>query len=67
MSQTTKTILAIIAIFIGVVLVYNVVTMLVATVLKLLIPLAILGGVGYVVYSLVWKNNALNGGRRFLP
>lgn len=67
MSQTAKTVLALVAILIGLVLVYKVVTMVVSTLLALLIPIAILGGVGYVVYALVWKNNSLTGGRRFLP
>jgi hypothetical protein len=67
MSQTAKTVLAFVAILIGLVLVYKVVTTIVSTILALLIPIAILGGVGYVVYALVWKNNSLTGGRRFLP
>jgi hypothetical protein len=67
MSQTAKTVLAFVAILIGLVLVYKVVTTIVAGILALLIPVAILAGIGYVVYALVWKNNSLTGGRRFLP
>lgn len=67
MSQSVKTFLAVIAILIGLVIVYKVVTTVVSALLGLLIPLAILGGVGFIVYSLVWKNSSLPGGRRYLP
>lgn len=67
MSQPAKVILALILGLIAVGVVFTVVKALVSTLLGLLIPLAILGGIGYVVYVLVWKNNALGGGRRYLP
>lgn len=67
MSQAAKVVLALIFAFIGIVLVIGIVKLVVGTILGLIIPLAILAGIGYVVYALVWKNNALNGGRRYLP
>jgi hypothetical protein len=67
MSQTAKVVLALVAIVIGLVLVVGIVKSLITTVLSLLIPILILGAIGYAVYALVWKNNALGGGRRFLP
>jgi len=67
MSQSAKVVLGLVLGLIGVVIVYKLLVSLVSMVLALVIPLAILGGIGYVVYALVWKNNSLPGGRRYLP
>ncbi len=67
MSQSAKTILGLVFGLIAVVVVYKLLVGLVSALLGLLIPLAILGGIGYLVYALVWKPNSLPGGRRFLP
>lgn len=33
----------------------------------LLVPLAIIGGIGLVIYGFATRNSSLPGGRRFLP
>jgi hypothetical protein len=35
--------------------------------LSLLVPLAIVAGIGLVIYGFATRNNSLPGGRRFLP
>lgn len=35
--------------------------------LSVLVPLAIIGGIGLVIYGFATRNNSLTGGRRFLP
>jgi hypothetical protein len=53
---------AVIALFI----VLKVVGIILSTLWGIIIPLAILGGIGLIVYSLVTRNS-LPGGRRYLP
>jgi hypothetical protein len=67
MSQSAKFVVGLIAAVIGVWIVLKVVGVIVGTILSLLVPIAIIGGIGLVVYMLVSRNNALPGGRRFLP
>jgi hypothetical protein len=67
MSQSAKFVVGLIAAVIGVWIVLKVVGVIVGTILSLLVPIAIVGGIGLVVYMLVSRNNALPGGRRFLP
>ena len=63
MSQPVKVGVALIAAVVGIIIVLKIV----GTIESLLIPLAILGGLGLVVYGLVWKGSSLPGGRRYLP
>ena len=67
MSQSVKVVFALILGLIAVGIAFTVIKAIVGAILGLIIPLAILAGIGYVVYALVWKNNALGGGRRYLP
>lgn len=48
---------------IGLLVVLKVVGLLVS----LVVPLAILAGIGLVIYGLVSRNSSLPGGRRYLP
>ncbi|HVT14274.1 MAG TPA: hypothetical protein VHE55_18570 [Fimbriimonadaceae bacterium] len=66
MSQPAKVGLAILAAIVGVFIVLKIVGVILSTLLSFIIPLAILGGIGLVVYSLVTRNS-LPGGRRYLP
>ncbi|HWA81931.1 MAG TPA: hypothetical protein VG820_00755 [Fimbriimonadaceae bacterium] len=66
MSQPAKVGLALLAAVVGVFIVLKVVGLIVSTLLGFIIPLAILGGIGLVVYGLVTRNS-LPGGRRYLP
>jgi hypothetical protein len=67
MSSPVKVGLLLIVGVVGLVIAVKIVTAIVGTLLGLLIPLAILGGIGLVVYGLVTKSNSLPGGRRYLP
>ena len=67
MSQSAKFVVGLIAAVIGVWIVLKVVGVIVGTILSLLVPIAIIGGIGLVVYMLVSRKYALPGGRRFLP
>ncbi|HTQ10786.1 MAG TPA: hypothetical protein VMI31_11990 [Fimbriimonadaceae bacterium] len=66
MSQTTKVVLGLIGLLIAAYVVLQLVGFVVGIV-KLLLPIAVLGGIGYGIYYLVSRNNALPGGRRYLP
>lgn len=67
MSGPVKVGLALIAAAIAVVLALKIIGVLLSTLLSLLIPVAILAGIGFVIYGLVSKGNSLPGGRRYLP
>lgn len=67
MSGPVKVGLALIAVAIAVVLALKIIGVLLSTLLSLLIPVAILAGIGFVIYGLVSKGNSLPGGRRYLP
>jgi len=56
----------ILAAVVGIAIVYRLVMGLISTVLSLIVPLAIVLGVGYVIYLAIDKK-ALGGGRRYLP
>lgn len=62
MSQPVKLGLGLIVGVVALVVVLNILGLL----MHYLIPLAILGGIGLVVYGLV-SRNSLPGGRRYLP
>lgn len=66
MSGTVKLVLLILAAIVGVVIVYKLLVGLIATVLSLIVPLAIVLGIGYVIYLAI-DRKALGGGRRYLP
>jgi hypothetical protein len=63
MSSPVKVGLLLIVGIVGVVIAFKII----GTILGLLIPLAILGAIGLVVYGLVTRSNSLPGGRRYLP
>jgi len=56
----------ILAAIVGIVIVYKLVMGLISTLLSLIVPLAIVLGVGYVIYIAI-DRKALGGGRRYLP
>ncbi|MBC8064373.1 MAG: hypothetical protein H7Y17_06050 [Chlorobia bacterium] len=67
MSGTVKLALMILAGIVGIFIVWKLVTGLIATVLSLIFPLAIVLGVGYVIYVAI-DRKALGGSRRrYLP
>lgn len=66
MSQPAKVGLTVLAAVVGVFIVFTVLKVILSTLLSIVIPLAILGGIGLVVYGLVTRNS-LPGGRRYLP
>ena len=66
MTGTVKLVLMILAAVVGIAIVYRLVMGLISTVLSLIVPLAIVLGVGYVIYLAIDKK-ALGGGRRYLP
>lgn len=66
MTGTVKLVLIILAAVVGLAIVYRLVMGLISTVLSLIVPLAIVLGVGYVIYLAIDKK-ALGGGRRYLP
>ena len=66
MTGTVKLVLMILAAVIGIAIVYRLVMGLISTVLSLIVPLAIVLGVGYVIYLAI-DRKALGGGRRYLP
>ena len=65
-SGTVKLVLLILAAIIGVYIVIKLLAGLVATVLSLIIPLALVLGIGYVIYLAI-DRKALGGSRRYLP
>ena len=67
MSGTAKLVLMILAGVVGIVIVYKLVTGLIATVLSLIVPLAIVLGVGYAIYLAIDKKALSGGRRRYLP
>lgn len=67
MSGTLKLVLMILAGIVGIVIVYKLVTGLIATVLALIVPLALVLGVGYVIYLAIDKKALSGSRRRFLP
>ena len=67
MSGTVKLVLMILAAVVGVFVVWKLVTGLIATLLSLIVPLAVVLGVGYVIYLAI-DRKALGGSRRrYLP
>jgi len=67
MNNILKIVLLVVAAYIGLHLAFAVLTGLVALVLKVAIPILVVGGILYVVFSMSDKR-ALGGGRkRFLP
>ncbi|MFY9233343.1 MAG: hypothetical protein WAO58_02685 [Fimbriimonadaceae bacterium] len=56
-------ILGVLAFWIGL----KIITGLVSGILGLLLPLAIVGGVGLILYGLISGGRPLGGGRRYLP
>lgn len=66
-SGTAKLVLMILAGIVGIVIVWKLVTGLIATLLSLLLPLAIVLGVGYVIYLAIDKKALSGGRRRYLP
>ena len=67
MSGTIKTIILLFAGLLGVIIVWKLVTGLIATVLSLIVPLAVVLVVGYVIYLAI-DRKALNASRRrYLP
>jgi len=67
MSQSAKFVLGVIGVIIAAFIVLKVVGFVVSAILTWLVPIAILGGIGYGIYYLATRNNALPGGRRYLP
>lgn len=67
MSGPVKVGLALIAVAIAIVLALKIIGVLLSTLFSLLIPVAILAGIGFVIYGLVNKGSSLPGGRRYLP
>lgn len=65
-SGTVKLVLMILAGVVGIYIVWKLVTGLIATVLSLIVPLALVLGVGYVIYIAI-DRKSLTGGRRYLP
>lgn len=57
-----KILIAVVAAYLG----YHLLIYMVHTILGLLIPLALIAGIGYVAYILV-SRKAIGGGRRILP
>lgn len=45
---------------------YHLLIHLIGAIISLVVPLVVIGGIGYVVYLMINKK-ALNGGRRILP
>jgi hypothetical protein len=66
MSKTTKTFLLIVAVIIGAFFAYNLIMGLVATALRLIVPLLIIGGIGLILYSAI-NRKSLGASRRYLP
>jgi hypothetical protein len=67
LSGTIKTVLLLIAAFIGIVIVWKLVTGIIGAVLSLVVPLAVVLVVGYVIYLAI-DRKALNASRRrYLP
>lgn len=66
MSEGTKNILKLIGIVIACFVAYRLVMIVTGMLLKLLIPVAILGGVVYLIYR-ASGGKSLMGGRRTLP
>ena len=66
MSEGTKNILKLIGVLLAVFIAYKLVLIVTGMILKLLIPVAILGGVVYVIYR-ASGGKSLMGGRRTLP
>lgn len=67
MSGTVKLALIIIVGVFAVYLAVKLLTVLLSSLLGLLIPLAIVGGIGYILYSLINKKSMGGGRRRYLP
>ena len=66
MSEGTKNILKLIGVLLAVFIAYKLVLIVTGMILKLLIPVAILGGVVYVIYR-ASGGKSLMGGRRTRP
>ena len=67
-SGTAKLVLMILAGIVGIFIVYKLLLSLVSAVLSLVLPLAVVLGIGYVIYIAI-DRKAIGGGsrRRFLP
>ena len=66
MTGTTKLVLMILAGIVGIYIVSKLVLGLISTVLSLVLPLAVVLGIGYVIYLAI-DRKALGGSRRYLP
>lgn len=66
MSGTAKLVLMILAAIVGIYVVWQLVTGLIATVLSLILPLAVVLAIGYAIYMVI-DRKALGGSRRYLP
>ncbi len=66
MSESTKTILKFIGYALLIYFGYKIVVATTILILKLLVPIAIVGGVGYLIYRSS-GGKALTGGRKTLP
>lgn len=66
-SGTAKLVLMILAGIVGIYIAYKLLLGLISTVLSLVLPLAIVLGVGYVIYLAIDRKAIGGGRRRFLP
>lgn len=67
MSGTVKTVLLLLAGLVGVIIVWKLVTGLIAAVLSLIVPLAVVLVVGYVIYLAIDRKALGASRRRYLP
>lgn len=67
MSGTIKTVLLLIAGLVGVIIVWKLVTGLIAAVLSLVVPLAVVLVVGYIIYLAIDRKALTASRRRYLP
>jgi hypothetical protein len=66
-SGTVKTVLLLLAGLVGVIIVWKLVTGLIAAVLSLIVPLAVVLVVGYVIYLAIDRKALGASRRRYLP